>query len=107
MIFGAGFGGLDPAKALRLDSTSQALAWLKQRTPGWGLRESYRQQVETLRAPVRPATIRVKPPTPISHVHPSRKLPVIAEPDGTFELLKEDAIPLLAAGWQQVSQVDP
>jgi predicted phage terminase large subunit-like protein len=88
----------------QVDSTSQALAWLKQRVPGWGIQEYYRRQVETLRAPVQPAKIRVKPPSPISHVCPFDKPVLMANPDGTFDLPIEDAKPLLAAGWQPVGQ---
>ena len=86
----------------QVDSTSQAIAWLKQRTPGWGIREYYRRQVETLRAPVSAPTVRVKPLTPTTTVYTRSGQQFIAEADGTFELPEDDAKPLLAAGWQRL-----
>src|SRR5262245_61927179 len=86
----------------QVDSTSQAIAWLKQRTPGWGIREYYRRQAEALRAPAQPGTIRVKPLTPTTTVYTRSGQQFIAEADGTFELPEDDAKPLLAVGWQRV-----
>jgi hypothetical protein len=35
----------------QIDSTSQALAWTKQRPSGWGIREYYRREAERIRKP--------------------------------------------------------
>ena len=47
------------------DSTSQALAWTKQRPKGWGIFEFYRQAAREKMPPVI-ATVQLKPPSPVS-----------------------------------------
>jgi predicted phage terminase large subunit-like protein len=88
----------------QIDSTSQALAWTKQRPPGWGILEYYRQQVENMRnPPERYTMVRVKPPTQFSNLYTMSGRNILPRPDGSFEVSLEDAKPLLMAGWQQIS----
>src|SRR5262249_6624757 len=70
----------------QVDSTSQAIAWLKQRTPGWGIREYYRRQADALPVPARLPTVKVKPATTTSHVYIMSGQQFMAAADGTFEL---------------------
>ncbi len=88
----------------QIDSTSQALAWTKQRPAGWGILEYYRQKAENIRNPGRATMVRIKPPTQISHLYTMGGQSIVPGPDGTFVLSLEDAKPLLAVGWQQISR---
>jgi predicted phage terminase large subunit-like protein len=85
----------------QIDSTSQALAWTKQRPSGWGLLEFYRQQSQN-REVASSAVVRLKPPAQISNVYAMDGRNILAGADGTFKLTLEDAKPLLAAGWQHM-----
>ena len=86
----------------QVDSTSQALAWTKQRPPGWGWVEFYRRQAERIGKSTPSTRVRLKPPTCISTVYTIDGLQILPRPDGTFELSLEQAKPLLAAGWQHI-----
>jgi len=85
----------------QVDSTSQALAWTKQRPANWGLMEYYRRLAET-RKPQSSTMVRVKSPTQTSTLYTMDGRNILVGPDGTFELSLEDAKPLLMAGWQQL-----
>jgi hypothetical protein len=88
----------------QIDSTSQALAWTKQRPSDWGILEYYRQQVENMRnPPERWTMVGVKPPTQFSNLYTMSGRNILPRPDGSFEVSLEDAKPLLMAGWQQIS----
>jgi predicted phage terminase large subunit-like protein len=89
----------------QIDSTSQALAWTKQRPSGWGLLEFYRQQSQN-REVASSAVVRLKPPAQISNVYAMDGRNILAGADGTFKLTLEDAKPLLAAGWQHMQDAD-
>ncbi len=52
----------------QVDSTSQALAWTKQRPPGWGVLEYYRREVEISRESAESTMVRTKVPLGVSHV---------------------------------------
>jgi len=92
----------------QVDSTSQALAWAKQRPAGWGVLEHMRRIVEKEngRAVGFPVTLKV-PKVGITHVETidGRRHPV--RPDSTIELNEEDAKPLLAAGYQKIGRRVP
>jgi predicted phage terminase large subunit-like protein len=53
----------------QVDSTSQALAWVKQSSAEPPLIAYYRRLVETMQGKVEPPLIRLKAPGPISHVY--------------------------------------
>jgi hypothetical protein len=83
----------------QVDSTAQALAWSKQRPPGWAITEHYRQEVERLKAPQLGASVRFLAPEGTTHVQglSGRTYLVrerIVEVDGA------DAPPLLGAGFR-------
>jgi predicted phage terminase large subunit-like protein len=81
----------------QVDSTSQALAWTKQRPAGWGISEYYRQMAQEIRA--RPTRlVRLKAPPGISHVQTITGDSYMVL-DGYVNLPEEDATPLLAAGF--------
>jgi len=86
----------------QVDSTSQALAWTKQRPAGWGVWEFYRLQAERIRKPATSTKVRLKPPTCVSMVCTIDGRNILPGADGSFELSLEDAKPLLIAGWQRI-----
>ncbi|MGI8568086.1 MAG: phage terminase large subunit [Methylocella sp.] len=53
----------------QVDSTSQALAWTKQRPPGWGIFEYYRQEAEKAKRLIPPVMVRFKAPPGVSRVY--------------------------------------
>jgi hypothetical protein len=53
----------------QVDSTSQALAWTKQRPRGWGILEYTRQLADIATGRVEPPRVRLKAPPGISHVY--------------------------------------
>jgi predicted phage terminase large subunit-like protein len=87
----------------QVDSTSQALAWTKQRSSALAWLEFMRRQVEAQRPGASPTVIvRLKPAVATSSVYTMSGLQIPARPDGTFDLGVEDAKPLLMAGWQRL-----
>jgi hypothetical protein len=83
----------------QVDSTSQALEWLKQRVPGWGLLEFYRLMAEHSNLQPTKTLIRLKAPAGITHFYPRNRAPILIGPDGIFEVSDEDARPLYADGF--------
>jgi predicted phage terminase large subunit-like protein len=86
----------------QVDSTSQALAWIKQRVPGWGILEFYRRSVEEARCGPSSNVVRLKAPPGISHVYTITGRQVMVSSDGTVELSEKEATPLLGAGFQRI-----
>jgi predicted phage terminase large subunit-like protein len=88
----------------QVDSTSQALAWAKQRPAGWGVCEHMRRMVEKEngRAVGFPVTLKV--PAGTTHVYTIDGRRHMVRPDLTIELNEEDAKPLLAAGFQKIGR---
>jgi len=84
------------------DSTSQALAWTKQRPPGWGFLEWIRSESEAQRAGTTQHMIKLQAPRGISHVSTLSGRQIAVAPDGTIEVSEEDAKPLLGAGFQRI-----
>jgi len=82
----------------QVDSTSQALAWTKQRPPGWGTLEYYRQLVEAAAGRVPLKMVRLRAPQDISHIYTISGRPCAIQ-DGHFSVSEEEAIPLLGAGF--------
>ena len=85
----------------QVDSTAQALAWSKQRPPGWAITEYYRQENERLKAPQLGPSVRFLAPEGTTHVQglSGRTYLVrerIVEVDGA------DAPPLLGAGFRTI-----
>jgi hypothetical protein len=65
--------------------------------------EYYRQEVAKLSKPASTTKVRLKPPTQVSTLYTMDGRQTIAGPDGTFEVLLDDAQPLLASGWQMLT----
>jgi predicted phage terminase large subunit-like protein len=86
----------------QVDSTSQALEWLKQRVPGWGLLQYYADLVEELQAGSSSRMITLKVPTGISHVGTITGRQVMVRPDGTIEVSEEEAVSLRGHGFHDV-----
>ena len=82
----------------QVDSTSQALEWLKQRVPGWGILEYYRLAVEEMKMSATRMLI-LKVPAGTSSVHTIIGRSVMVRPDGTIEVNEEDARPLCGIGY--------
>jgi predicted phage terminase large subunit-like protein len=85
----------------QVDSTSQALAWSKQRPPGWGILEYYRLEAERATGLLPPAMVRMKAPVGISHVY-TRDGHQHMVHDGHITVSEMDATTLLAAGFERV-----
>jgi predicted phage terminase large subunit-like protein len=83
------------------DSTSQALAWTKQRPAGWGLFEFYRREAERIRNPEPDIMITLQAPPGVSNVYTITGRPICVRPDRTIEVSAEEAKPLLPAGFQR------
>jgi predicted phage terminase large subunit-like protein len=82
----------------QVDSTSQALEWLKQRVPGWGILEYYRLAVEEMKmSTMRMVTLKVSAGT--SHVQTITGRSVMVRGDGSIEVSEEEAGPLCAIGY--------
>jgi hypothetical protein len=85
----------------QVDSTSQALAWKKQRIQWWGLYEYYRRGAETL-APAPPKKVRLLVTDGSSHIITMNGIQIARGADGTIEVSEEDAIPLLRIGYKRI-----
>lgn len=87
------------------DSTSQALAWTKQRPPGWGCFEYMRREAEKVirRAEdTGPTMVTLRVPTGASTVYTMSGRQALVKPDRTVQLSEADSIPLMSAGFQRV-----
>lgn len=89
----------------QVDSTSQALAWKKQRFEWWGLFEYYKRGAEAL---VRPPTkkVRLLVTDGSSHIITMNGIQIARGADGTIEVSEEDSIPLLRHGYKRVTDVE-
>jgi predicted phage terminase large subunit-like protein len=86
----------------QVDSTSQALEWLKQRMPGWGNLKYYADLVEDMRAGASQYMVTLKVPCGISRVVTFTGREVMVRADGTIEVSEEDARWLYGAGFENV-----
>ncbi len=84
------------------DSTSQALAWTKQRQPGWGLLEYYCQLTQEIRTKKSEVLVPLRAAVGISHVYTQSGRQILVGPDGTIGVSEDDAKPLTAAGFQRI-----
>ena len=84
----------------QVDSTSQALAWMKQRPPFWGLREYYRQQYEKARNPGASTLVRLAAPAGVCRVQ-TRSGGTYVVRDGFVSVLEGDAPFLYGAGFRR------
>lgn len=82
----------------QVDSTSQALEWLKQRVAGWGVFEYYRLAAEERQmSATRMVTLKVT--SGISCVGTITGRQVMVRADGTIEVSEEEAAPLYGVGF--------
>jgi hypothetical protein len=85
----------------QVDSTSQALEWLKRRVPGWGILQYYADLVEETQNQRPSRTVTLKAPVGISHVSTITGRQVMVRPDGTIDVSEEEAASLRGAGFQE------
>lgn len=83
----------------QVDSTSQALEWLKQRVPGAGILEYYRLLSEQTTQGISSPLTRLKAPPGISHVYTTEGRSLLISNDGIVEITEDEAKPLFAAGF--------
>ena len=103
----------------QVNSTSQALEWLKQRMPGWGIFEYYRRQAAEVAKTSLPApdfgfcfsttsqtaaSVKLKAPAGLSHVYTITGRRVMVPRNRIIELTEEDARGLRAHGFVEVSE---
>jgi hypothetical protein len=84
----------------QVDSTSQALAWRKQRPSNWALREIYRQQYEKARNPSASTLVRLAAPAGVSHVQTMSGGSYTVR-DGFVSVPEDDAPFLYGAGFRR------
>ncbi|MGA9550220.1 MAG: phage terminase large subunit [Rhodomicrobium sp.] len=84
----------------QVDSTSQALAWTKQRPAGWALREIYRQEYEKARNPGASTLVRLAAPAGICRVQ-TRSGGAYVVRDGFVSVPEDDAPFLYDAGFRR------
>jgi hypothetical protein len=82
----------------QVDSTSQALAWTKQRTSAWAWIEYYRDLAERANGTAPPREVRLKTPPGITHVY-GMSGQLYAVRDEFVTVAEENAAPLLRAGF--------
>jgi len=82
----------------QVDSTSQALEWLKQRVQGWGILEYYRLAAEGIKMSTT-RRVTLKAPAGTSHVQTMTGHSIMVRADGTIDVSEEDAGPLCAIGY--------
>jgi predicted phage terminase large subunit-like protein len=82
----------------QVDSTSQALAWTKQRTSAWAWIEYYRDLAERANGTAPPREVRFKTPPGITHVY-GMSGQLYAVRDEFVTVAEENAAPLLRAGF--------
>jgi Terminase RNaseH-like domain len=81
----------------QVDSTAQALAWSKQRPPGWGILEYYRELAEgRRRESVQPIMLKAPPASGVTHVMTLTGRTVAVDLDRTIEVTEEEARSLRA-----------
>jgi hypothetical protein len=79
------------------DSTSQALGWMKQRQPGYGIFEYYRLEAGKLRSSK--PTFRLLAPAGISHAYTITGREIMIPTDRIIEVDQEEMGPLIGAGF--------
>ena len=84
----------------QVDSTSQALAWTKQRPAGWALREIYRQKYEKARNPGAASLVRLAAPAGICRVQ-TKSGGIYVVRDGFVSVPEDDAPFLYGAGFRR------
>ena len=84
------------------DSTTQALAWIKEagQEPGW--LQYYRELCEEQTGIRKPRLVRLKAPRGVHQVHFASGRVVVAGSDEIVEMSESDAPPLIVAGWTRV-----
>ena len=88
----------------QVDSTAQAIAWTKQRPPGWGMFEWWRQGAERARdLNVVTPMVRLLAPVGMaySQLQTLSGLHLTIPADRIVTLTEEDAGPLRRAGWSE------
>jgi hypothetical protein len=85
----------------QVDSTAQALAWTKQRPPGWGIFEYYRLLAEKARGEDTSVLVRIRVPEGITHVQTMSGQNCMVR-DRMIEVSENDAAPLLTAGFSRL-----
>src|SRR5437879_6510076 len=88
----------------QVDSTAQALAWIKQ--AAFSSAEAwisyYRGEAEEAMGKKQTAMLRLKAPAGISAVYLMSGPVITVPPDGILEFTEETAWPLIRAGWTKV-----
>jgi len=82
----------------QVDSTSQALAWTKQRPLGWGALEYLRREAEKARGGVEPIMVHLKVPSGTTHVYTMDGQSHMVQ-DGHVTVMEENVSSLLMAGF--------
>jgi predicted phage terminase large subunit-like protein len=82
------------------DSTSQALGWMKQRQPGYGIFEYYRREAAKLGSPSN--MFRLLAPVGISHAYTITGRGIMIPNDRIIEVDQEEMGPLIGAGFLKV-----
>jgi predicted phage terminase large subunit-like protein len=85
----------------QVDSTSQALDWIKQSGLEPYFLQYMKQQVDAL-TKSQTTIVRLRRPREETHVITMEGRLIAVEPDGTIELTEEDAGPLHQAGWTRI-----
>ncbi|THD43468.1 MAG: terminase [Bradyrhizobium sp.] len=90
----------------QVDSTAQALAWTKQRPPGWGMLEYCRQEAEKAEreADDEGPMVRLLAPADIGSVQTWSGRHIQVPLDRVIELSTYDAGPLKRAGWLEAPE---
>lgn len=86
----------------QVDSTTQALEWIRTTGAEPGLIGFYRQEFERQRAYVEDRTVRMKAPQNVSHAFLKDGTMVPVPADGIVMLTPENAGPLRLAGWAEM-----
>ena len=86
----------------QVDSTSQALGWLKTPMPHYGIYELYRRQYEALTEP-QSVLVRLLAPGNVSHVYTITGRQILIPADRIIQVSEEEARPLLGNAFTRVS----
>lgn len=87
----------------QVDSTSQALHWIREQGDAGGVFEYYRREFEAKRARAEDRTVQLRVPHGISHVCIRDGTRLAAGADRTVWTTEEDAGPLLLAGFARLN----
>ena len=86
----------------QVDSTTQALEWIRTAGAEPALITYYRQEFERQRSYSEDRTVRLKAPSSVSTLILIDGTSVSVPPDGTILVTPENALPLRLAGWEEV-----